>query len=194
MLFHLFVHSLLCGQVNLNSHPLNKNRYANFATVHSPLCDQPYHMQAVLWTLRLTPSTVIWRSGVIYGFDRQKLILRRNLRWFLFLTSDGRLYSYLRWETVSSWPGRARLDWLRAKQALLAWLPEDIYIYIANRKCCLWGNRSLSWHSEPLSTFDAAPLLTISLPPSVRPANFRQKKRVHAPLLELERIHKQWLI
>jgi hypothetical protein len=76
--------------------------------------------------------------------------------------------SYLRWETVSSWPGRSRLDWFRATRALLAWLPEDmrtIYIYIANCKCCLWGNRSLSWHSEPLSTWRRT--VTYDFPPSV---------------------------
>jgi hypothetical protein len=47
-----------------------------------PITSKHTAIQTVLCTLRLTPSTVIWRSGVVYGFDRQKLILRRNLRWF----------------------------------------------------------------------------------------------------------------
>jgi hypothetical protein len=38
-------------------------------------------LRSVLCTWRLTPSTVIWRSGVIYSFDRQKLILSGNVRW-----------------------------------------------------------------------------------------------------------------
>jgi len=71
----------------------------------------------VLYTLRLT-------LGIIYGFDRQKLILRRNLRWFLFLTSDGRLYSYLRWEAVSSWPGQISPG--KKKEFMT---PDILYLY-----------------------------------------------------------------
>jgi len=139
----------------------------------------------MLWTLRLTPSTVIWRSGVSYGFDRQKLITRRNLRWFYFwrLTVGFTVWnrqelviyggkpseiSNLRWETVSSWPGRARLDWLRATGPHEPSWPDyrrTFYIYIANRNCCLWGIRSLSWHSEPLSSWRRT--VTYDSPPSV---------------------------
>ena len=124
----------------------------------------------VLCTLRLTPSTVIWRSGVIYGFDRQKLILRRNLRWFYFwrLTVGFTViyggkpsgFSYLRWETVSSWPGQARLNWLRAHTSPLGLIFGGHFIFISQMlfvgKSGHWErplSLSLSWHSEPLSTW-----------------------------------------
>ena len=41
---------------------------------------------------------------------------------------------------------------------------RTFYIYI-NRKYCLWGNRSLSWHSEPLSNWRRT--VTYYFPPSV---------------------------
>jgi len=92
------------------------------------------------------PSTVIRRSGVTY---------------VIFIFNVWR--SALQLFTVGSRQQLARLDWLRATRALLAWLPEDIlYLY---RKCCLWGYQSLSWHSEPLSTWRRN--VTYDFPPSV---------------------------
>jgi len=108
----------------------------------------------VLYTLRLT-------LGIIYGFDRQKLILRRNLRWFLFLTSDGRLYSYLRWEAVSSWPGSTdsgphEPSWPDCRRTF--------YIYIANVVCGeigAWVGTLSHWVPDAVGT------VTYDFPPSV---------------------------
>ena len=130
--------------------------------------------QTVLCTLRLTPSTVIWRSGVIYGFNRQKLILRRNLRWFYFWHLTFGLtviyggkpseISYLRWELSAA--GQAGPGLTDSGPHEPSWpdYRRTFYIYI-NRKCCLWGNRSLSWHFEPLSTWCRT--VTYDFPPSV---------------------------
>jgi len=103
----------------------------------------------------------VWRSALqlFTVWNRQELV-----------TYGGKPsgISNLRWETVSSWPGRARLDWLRATGPHEPSWPDyrrTFYIYIANRKCCLWGIRSLSWHSEPLSSWRRT--VTYDSPPSV---------------------------
>ena len=143
---HFFVRLCVCLCVCVLQHPPFKK---------SPL-GEPRPSWPVLCILRLTPSTVIWRSGVFYGFYRQKLILRRNLRWFLFLTSDGRLYSYLRWETVSCWPGWAGLT------DLLGLIIGGHFLFISQIANVVCGEIG-AWvgtlsHWVP----DAAPLLTIS--------------------------------
>jgi len=103
----------------------------------------------------------VWRSAL-------RLFTVWNRRELVIYGGKPSGISNLRWETVSIWPGRARLDWLRATGPHEPSWPDyqrTFYIYIANRKCCLWGFRSLSWHSEPLSSWRRT--VTYDSPPSV---------------------------
>ena len=92
------------------------------------------------------------------------LTVRRNLRWFYFwrLTVGFTViyggkpsgFSYLRWETVSSWPGQARLNWLRAHTSPLGLIFGGHFIFISQMlfvgkselELALWATEYLTPH------------------------------------------------
>ena len=100
----------------------------------------------------------VWRSAIqlFTVWNRQELVIYG-------VKPSG--ISYLRWETVSSWPGRARLEWFRATRALLAWLQEGI-LYLYQSQMLFVGNSELElalWATEFLTPHRYLRFTTVSM-------------------------------